>query len=261
MGGFRTYGGGGARLHLGGYLTPGIKAIMIVCAAVFVAHTVAGLYSEQAYKLIILWFGLRPLGVVPGLMLWQPFTYLFLHGGIFHLLFNMLVLWMFGTDIERAWGQRRFFFYYFLTGAGAGVINVATKWIFYQVNDPEMQIATIGASGAIYGVLVAAALVFPDRQIWLIPFPLTLPIRVYVAILAAIAFYFSIQGSGDNVSHISHLSGMLIGYLYLRRGSYFYRVRNSYSDWQRRRLQRRFEVYKRRHEKDTPPSRPDDWVN
>lgn len=260
MGGFRTYGGGGARLQLGGHLTPGIKTIMIACAAIFVAHTFIGLYSRQAYNFIILWFGLRPLGVIPELMLWQPFTYLFLHGGIFHLLFNMLVLWMFGTDIERTWGQRRFFFYYFLTGAGAGIINVATKWIFYQVNDPAMQISTIGASGAIYGVLVAAALVFPDRQIWLIPFPLTLPIRVYVAILAAIAFYFSIQGSGDNVSHISHLSGMLIGYLYLRRGSYFYRVRNSYSDWQRRRLQRRFEVYKRRHEKE-PPSRPDNWLN
>jgi membrane associated rhomboid family serine protease len=247
-------------MNLGGHISPAIKAIMIACAAVFFVQTVAGLLGRPYYDFINWWFGLRPRGVLPGLAIWQPFTYLFLHGGIFHLLFNMLVLWMFGTDIERAWGKRRFYFYYFLTGVGAALINVASKWIVYPSDHLALQIPTIGASGAIYGVLVAAALTFPDRHIWIIPFPVTLPMRVYVLILAAITFYFSIQGSGDNVSHISHLSGMLIGYLYLRRGSYFYRVRNSYSDWQRRRLLRRFEVYKRRHE-DKPPSRPDDWVN
>lgn len=258
MGSFRTPTG--ARMNLGGHISPAIKIIMIACAAVFFVQTVAGLFGRPYYDFINWWFGLRPRGVLPGLAIWQPFTYLFLHGGIFHLLFNMLVLWMFGTDIERAWGKRRFFFYYFLTGVGAALINVASKWMVYPADHPALQIPTIGASGAIYGVLVAAALTFPDRHIWIIPFPVTLPMRVYVLILAAITFYFSIQGSGDNVSHISHLSGMLIGYLYLRRGSYFYRVRNSYSDWQRRRLLRRFEVYKRRHE-DKPPSRPDDWVN
>lgn len=258
MGGFRSYGG--ARLQLGGYLTPAIKAIMIACAAVFFFHTFLKLYSLAAYNGFILWFGLRPLGIVPEFLLWQPFTYLFLHGGIFHLLFNMLILWMFGSDIERVWGKRRFFFFYFLTGAGAGVINVVSKFALYPMDHPFMEIPTIGASGAIYGVLVAAALVFPDRHIWVIPFPITLPMRVYVMILAAIAFYFSIQDSGDNVSHISHLSGMLIGYLYLRRGSYFFRLRNHYADWRRHRLQRRFEVYKRRHQKE-PPSRPDNWLN
>jgi membrane associated rhomboid family serine protease len=123
-----------------------------------------------------------------------------------------------------------------------------------------MGIPTIGASGAIYGILMAAAMIFPDRQIWLLPFPVTLPMRAYVAIIGAIEFFGTLGASGDNVSHISHLGGMLVGYLYLRRGSFFYGLRNQYSDWKRRRLRRKFEVYIHEH-KDEPPSRPDRWVN
>jgi membrane associated rhomboid family serine protease len=123
-----------------------------------------------------------------------------------------------------------------------------------------LEIPTIGASGAIFGVLMAAALVFPDRQIWWFPFPLVLPMRVYVFIMGAIAFFGTLEAGGDNISHITHLSGMLVGYLYLRRGSYLYRMRNRYLDWKRRRLRRKFEVYMRRHS-EQPPSRPDRWVH
>jgi membrane associated rhomboid family serine protease len=121
-------------------------------------------------------------------------------------------------------------------------------------------IPTVGASGAIFGILIAAAILFPDKQVWLFPLPVTLPMRAFVFIMGLIAFFGTLGSGGDGISHIAHLGGMLVGYLYLRRGSYFYRVRNTYSDWQRRRLMRRFEVYKRRHQ-DQPPSRPDDWVN
>src|SRR5438128_1753702 len=90
--------------------------------------------------------------------------------------------------------------------------------------------------------------------------PITLPMRAYVAIMGAIEFFGTLGATGDNISHISHLGGMLVGYLYLRRGSFLYRMRNRLSDWKRRRMRRKFEVYVRDHQ-DKPPSRPDHWVN
>lgn len=248
----RTYG---PRINWGGLLTPAIKALLIANTAVFLVQTLLQLFNPVAARAFILGFGLVPDAFVHGLRVWQPFTYLFLHGGLLHLLLNMFVLWMFGADIERAWGRRKFLAYYFLTGMGAGLFNVVVK----TVGGVNETIPTIGASGAIYGVLIAAAILFPDRQVWLIPFPVTLPMRAYVTVIGAIAFFGSLGATGDNVSHISHLGGMVVGYLYLRRGSYLFRMRNRFSDWQRRRLTRRFEVYKRRHQGD-PPSGPDNWV-
>jgi membrane associated rhomboid family serine protease len=253
----RSYG---PRIRWGGLLTPAIKALLIANTAVFLLQTLLQLFNREAYFWFIEWFGLIPLAATRGLRIWQPFTYLFLHGGLWHLLINMLVLWMFGTDLERAWGRRRFLGYYFLTGVGAGLINIAVKMSFFPLGSHEQAVATIGASGAIYGVLIAAALVFPDRQVWLIPFPVTLSMRVYVAIIGAIAFFGSLGAAGDNISHISHLGGMLVGYVYLRRGSFLYRLRNRVSDWQRQRARRKFEVYQREH-RDQPARRPDDWVN
>ncbi len=258
MGSFpRSYG---YRFNWGSLLTPAIKALLIANAAVFLFQTVLQLFVGRGAELIFIhYFGLVPFAVLHGFV-WQLFTYLFLHGGLWHLLLNMLVLWMFGRDLELYWGRRRFYGYYFLTGIGAGVINVAVKALLYSSGSLAMAVPTIGASGAIYGILMAAAMVFPDRQILLIPFPVTLPMRAYVAIIGAIEFFGTLGATGDNVSHISHLGGMLVGYLYLRRGSFFYGLRNQYSDWKRRRLRRKFEVYMREH-KDEPNSRPDRWVN
>src|SRR5881396_1740410 len=111
-----------------------------------------------------------------------------------------------------------------------------------------------------FGILMANAVLFPDRRIWLIPLPVTIPMRPYVAVMGAIEFFSTIGAGGDNVSHICHLGGMLVGYLYLRRGSFLYNVRNSVTDWQYKRNRRRFEVYINKHKKE-PPSRPDNWVN
>jgi membrane associated rhomboid family serine protease len=218
------------------------------------------LFSRAGAALMIREFGLVPHLFTHGLRLWQPASYLFLHGGLFHLLFNMLALWMFGCDIERAWGRRRFYNYFFLTGIGAGLINVVVKTVMDPRGLGSASIPTIGASGAIYGVLLAAAILFPDRRIWLIPFPVMIPMKIYVLGIGAIAFFSSLGATGDNVSHVSHLGGMLVGYLYLRRGSWFFRARNSLSDWRRQRARRRFEVYMRKH-RNEPPSRPDHWVN
>ena len=244
-----------------GFITPGVKLLVLVCTGVFLLQTLADLLlGVKATSWIDHFFGLVPLGPIPGLRIWQPLTYIFLHGGLFHLLINMLILWMFGRDLELVWGKRRFLDYFLLCGVGAGVITIVVKLIpmFWGLRPSD--IPTIGASGAIFGILIANAILFPDRRIWLIPLPVTIPMRPYVAVMGAIEFFGTLGSGGDNISHICHLGGMLIGWLYLRRGSFLYNVRNTVSDWQHKRNRKRFEVYINKHKKE-PPSRPDNWVN
>jgi membrane associated rhomboid family serine protease len=222
--------GYGYRFQWRGLVPPAIKTLLIACAAVFTIQTLLGAFNPSAEALFRGYLGLYPYAVIHGYV-WQLGTYIFLHAGLWHLLINLLVLWMFGRDLELTWGSRKF--------------NVGP---------------TIGASGAIFGILLAMAILFPHQQVWLIPFPVSLPMRVYVIIMGAIEFYFTLAAPGDGVSHVCHLGGMLVGYLYLRRGSFLYNSRNLFSDWKRRRLRKKFEVYVREH-RDKPPSRPDSWIN
>jgi rhomboid family protein len=258
MSAFRYYPRG--RMGWNNFITPAIRNLVIACAGVFLLQELLSLFNPAAAYGFIRTFGLVPYGVTHLFLLWQPVTYLFLHGGIWHIVINMFFLWMFGVDVERAWGSRRFYKYFFLTGIGAGLINVLVKTIMDPSGAGSSTIPTIGASGAIFAVLLAAAMLFPDRQIWLIPFPVTIPMKIYVLAAVAIEFFATLGTGGDNVSHVTHLGGLLIGYLYLRRGSWFFRLRNGMSDWQRKRARRKFEVYMRKHN-DEPPSRPDHWVN
>src|SRR5262249_37094425 len=136
-------------------ITPAVKQLLIantVCFVVFLFAPRAGFGGAVG------WLALTPYAVVHGAV-WQLVTYLFLHDGFFHILFNMLALWMFGCELERTWGYRRFLFYYFLTGIGAGLTVVS-------INHNSLG-ATVGASGAIYGILMAYGMLFPDRMILL----------------------------------------------------------------------------------------------
>jgi membrane associated rhomboid family serine protease len=243
-------------------LTPAIRNIILACTAVFLVQTLLRLFAPQLVHWYLSYFGLIPSGVFPGLRIWQPATYLFLHDGIWHILINLLFLWMFGADLERAWGTHKFYVYFFLTGIGAGLTTVLSKILLHSFGvGVDLDSVTIGASGAVYGVLLGAAIMFPDRQVWLIPFPVTIPMKIYVTAAIAIEFFLTLGAGGDNVSHVTHLGGALIGYLYLRRGLFLYRMRNDYFDWKRRRTRRKFEAYMRDH-KDEPPRPPDDrWVN
>jgi membrane associated rhomboid family serine protease len=260
----RTFSRGpGYRYDLSGYFPPAIKTICIACVAVFTLQKLSefalGLRGGNFW---IAWFGLSPELVTHG-FIWQLFTYIFLHATILHILFNLLYLAMFGADLERAWGSKKFYTYFFLCGIGAGVINVVVKYLIVLgggAGPDSLKIPTIGASGAIYGVLLAVAVVMPHRQVYLFPLPVTISMRLLVIVLGAIEFFGTIGSTGDNVSHVCHLGGMLVGYIYLRRGSFGYNLRNSYSDWQRRRLKKKFEVYVR-DQQEKPPSRPDNWLN
>jgi membrane associated rhomboid family serine protease len=244
------------------FITPGVKLLVLTCAGVFLFQTLLEMFRPPSDTGIFNhFFGLVPSGVIPGLRIWQPFTYLFLHGGLLHLLINMLMLWMFGRELELVWGKKRFLSYFFLCGVGAGLFTVVVKYIPWFWGHSPSDTPTIGASGAIFGILIANAILFPDRRIWLFPLPIMIPMRPFVAVMGAIEFFSTLSvGSGDNVSHLCHLGGMLIGWLYLRRGSFLFRVRNEMADWKYQRNRKRFEVYMKKS-KSEPPSDPDHWVN
>jgi len=251
------------RVSFNFFITAGVRALLIANFAVFILELVLKSYwGPAAYTRFLLWFGLVPSGVVPGLRVWQPFTYLFLHdaGYVLHIVFNMLFLWMFGKELELVWGRNRFLQYYFLTGIGAGLINVIVKTVPMAFGRSASDVPTIGASGAIFGILIANAILFPDRQVIFFPIPVRVRMRTAVMVMAAIEFFGTLGSGGDNVSHICHLGGMLVGWVYLRRGSFLYSLRNGISDWKYKRNRRKFEVFMKGHRND-PPSRPDHWVN
>ncbi|HWW84715.1 MAG TPA: rhomboid family intramembrane serine protease [Vicinamibacterales bacterium] len=187
--------------------------------------------------------GLVPFFVVHSLWIWQPVTYMFLHGGLFHILFNMLALWMFGTELERMWGTRFFLKFYFITGIGAGLLTVLFAQLPFDFAQQLQGTPVIGASGAIYGLLLAYALYFPDRPIYMY-FVFPIPARIFVAIMGLIAFYSSLGESGG-VANATHLGGLLVGYVYLKGVSAhpLSELKYRYLKWKINRVRKKFDVY------------------
>src|SRR5262249_35553535 len=143
----------------------------------------------------VLYLALRPASVIRHLWVWQLVTYMFLHAGVFHILLNMFALWMFGTELERRWGTRYFLKFYFATGIGAAVLTVAFSLLPFSFAEMLYGVPIVGASGAIYGLLLAFALYFPDRPI-LLSFLFPVPAKYFVMIMGAIAFYSSLSDPG-----------------------------------------------------------------
>ena len=219
-----------------GPLTPAIKALVIANVAAF-------LVSWFVRPVIVL-FGLQPADVIGRLFVWQPFTYMFLHGGISHILFNMLALWMFGVELERMWGSRFFLKYYFVAGVGAALTTIILSFAPFAAFGSMYNAVTIGASGAIYGVLLAFGMYFPNRPIYLY-FLFPIPAKYFVIIMGAISFLLSTGGPGGGVAHITHLGGLLAGYLYLKGGRVHLmaEIKYRYLKWRINRMRRRFDVY------------------
>jgi membrane associated rhomboid family serine protease len=214
-------------------VSPAVKWIIIANIAMFLATVV--------YPPIINVLGLRPEFVVERGWIWQLATYMFLHGGVFHILFNMLGIWMFGTELERLWGTRFFARFYAVAGVGAGFTVLAVCLLPFRAAELEYASWTVGASGALYGILMAFALHFPERPILMfLLFPI--PAKYFVMIIGAIAF---LSGPGGQVSNTAHLGGLLFGYLYLRggRGGMMAEVKYRYLKWKMNRLRRKFDVY------------------
>lgn len=230
-----------------GPLSPAVKALIIANVAMFVASTFA--------PDIVVYLGLMPKAVLERGYLWQPVTYMFLHSGVFHILFNMLGLWMFGVELERMWGTRFFARYYAVTGIGAGLFTVATSLLPFEFADHVYVALTIGASGAIYGLLLAYGLSFPNRPIYLY-FLFQIPAKYFVMIVGAVAFFSSVSNVQGGLAHAAHLGGLVVGYFYLkrRRGLRFNPVgelKYRYLRWKINRMRKKFDVYS--------GGRADDW--
>jgi membrane associated rhomboid family serine protease len=220
-----------------GGLSPAIKFLLI-------ANVVAYLVSLVVPTMVLL-LGLSPRAVFEQMAVYQLVTYMFLHGDIGHLLVNMLGLWMFGTDLERTWGTRFFTKYYFVTGIGAGVITLLWALSPLPYADSINYSVVIGASGAIYGVLLAYAMYFPHRTVYMY-FVFPLQAKYFVMIIGAITFLSTIGAGGSGVAHTAHLGGLLVGYVYLtslRGGGPLQELKSRWLRWKMSRARNRFDVY------------------
>lgn len=240
--------------------TRAVKVLIAINTAVFLLQLILGVTGYgSASRQITEAFGLSAYYVVHG-RIYQLLTYAFLHAGFFHLFFNMLMLWMFGSMLESHLGSRQFWEFYFFGVFGAGVSSVVLAYTVGSVLHLRPETLTVGASGGIYAILMATAMLFGDQEVFLFPFPFSMRLKYLVGILGIIALVGALGGGGDNIANIAHLGGLLFGYLYLkfvpRRGLAFafsegyYGVRNAYHRWRRRRAAKKFQVYMRKHNQD-----------
>jgi membrane associated rhomboid family serine protease len=249
--GSRTY----ARPYVGsGGLPYGIKMLLIVNVAIFLVQY----FGVDTF--LVHYFGLWPALSVN--TIWQLVTYLFLHGNIWHIVFNMLALWMFGKDLEDVWGTQRFLNFYFFTGIGAGICVVLAYYILPGGNP---NIPTIGASGAIYGILLANAVLWPDKIVYVqMLFPIKM--KYFVMIYGAIAFLLTFGGGTSGVSNVAHLGGLVFAWVYMKtsllktarvRGGFnpIDAVQREYKAWKLARNKRKFQVYMKKQGGKTDP-----WV-
>jgi membrane associated rhomboid family serine protease len=234
----------------------GLKWLLIANAAlfalpVFFQHTLGAVLEPLV---------LVPIEVVRELHVWQLFTYMFLHSGIGQVLWNMLALWLFGIELERLWGTPRFLRFYFLCGIFAGLTVVACAYLFGGV-----EVRTVGSSGAIYGILAAYGLIFPDQTV-LFGFLIPMKSKYFVLIIGAIVFlqsYMAASGAHSAIAVTGNLGGLVAGYLLIRGRRLQMQIRkplvDGYHNWKLRRAKKKFEVYlqeRRRQESDR-----DRWVN
>ena len=234
---------------VGGW-TPAVKVLIISCIVAFFIQIFDRMAGGPSFTFK---FGLTPSSVTHNFYLWQLVTYIFLHdtGQLFHILFNMLALWMFGSELERVWSTREFTKFFFICGIGAGVLTVLLS--------PNSSATTIGASGAIYGILAAYGILFPNRIIIFIIFPI--PAKWFVMILGGMAFFSSLSASGSGIANVAHVGGMLCGLVYLRGGRLLPGIKARYDRWQRGRLRRKFEVYYNERHRDDDEQKWRKWRN
>lgn len=239
--------------------TRAVKQLLIANGAVFLAVALLGVFAGGSERWVQVHFGLVPVLVVRG-WIWQLVTYAFLHAGLWHILFNMLALWMFGAQLEQDWGYNIFLQFYFFCAIGAALTTVAVSFTGLLGASPV--VPTVGASGAIFGLLLAFGILYADSEIMLFPLPFLIKAKYFIAGLIFIEVYLTLssaQRPGESVAYLAHMGGLLFGYIWLkfvpRRGFGYatsermYSVRNSYYRWKRRRAARKFEVYMRKHDR------------
>jgi membrane associated rhomboid family serine protease len=196
-----------------GSIPPVTRALILANVAIFGAQA---LFGDRFVAALALW----PLGSASvlgpesgaGFNLWQLVTYAFLHGNTLHLFFNMFALYMFGGEIERVFGPRRYLQYYFVTVIVAAITQLVVSGVGSATPYP-----TVGASGGVFGLLLAFGMLFPRRMIMLIFPPIPMPAWLFVTVYGVLELYLGVTGTSQGVAHFAHLGGMLGGFLMLRR--------------------------------------------
>ena len=216
-----------------GPITFAVKWIIILNVGAFLVTT----FMPE----LIGYFGLTPRLVVTRGWIWQLATYMFLHAGALHLLFNMLGIWMFGVELERRWGTQFFIRYYAVSGIGGGLTFLLISLLPFAAVAPTYVTPAVGASGALFGLLLAFALYYPERPILLLL--VWVPAKIFVMIYGGLALLNTFQPS-RGVADAAHLGGMIFGYLYLKGGSGLQaEIKYRYLKWKMNRLRRKFDVY------------------
>jgi membrane associated rhomboid family serine protease len=181
-------------------LPPVTQALIVINVLMYFAEGVMG---NSIGSLLALW----PLG--PRFLPWQVLTYAFVHAGLPHLLFNMYGVYMFGSDVERVWGPRRFFSYYLACALSAAVLQLLVTTVtgaYYP---------TVGASGAVFGLLLAYARLFPSRTLMLLFLPIPMPAPVFVTVYGALELLLGVTGTQEGIAHFAHLGGLAGGYFFM----------------------------------------------
>jgi membrane associated rhomboid family serine protease len=264
----RGGGGGGFSLSFPPFVGA-VRALVLTNVAVYFLVLFGNIAARGFEFTLDQIFGLTPLKVMHG-QLWQLVTYGFLHTGLGHLLVNMLMLWMFGSTLEGGWGRSRFLQLYFFAMVGAALTTIAIGYIGLAVADSQMahggmvspfwislanlvHSSTVGASGAVYGVLICFGIIYADQELFLFPLPFRIKAKYMIAILIVVVLASALQPGVSGVATFAHLGGLLFGWIFLRlapkRGAgiseRYYGLRNAYYRWKRRRAARKFEVYMR----------------
>jgi membrane associated rhomboid family serine protease len=235
-----------------GPMTPAVKAILVTNVGVFLIQFILVAFAHS--NIVSAVFGLSPRAVFESGQVWRLVTYLFVHDalGFTHILFNMLALWMFGVDLEHRWGTRGFVKYYAITGIGSGIGTALIALLPFDASRDIYAATTIGASGAIYGLLLAWALLFPYRQI-LFMFIFPLPARVAAALMGGMAFLAAVSGTNGSVAEATHLAGLVVGWVYLSGPtSLSLAVKYRLTKWRMDRMRRKFNLHQ-------GGRKPSDW--
>lgn len=233
-----------------------VKRIIIACGAIYFLQLLLSVFTSNGEKNVLFFGALIPALVLHG-FIWQLITYAFLHAGVWHVLINMLMLWMFGAQLEQDWGRGKFLEFYLFCVVGAALTTIAVAYSPIPGVNPGTP--TIGASGGVFGVLIAFGMLYGNQEIFMFPLPFMMKAKYMIGIMIILVIIATIDPRQGGIANFAHLGGLLFGFLYLKfmpkRGvisgssERYFSLRNSYYRWKRRRAARKFEVYMRKHDR------------
>jgi membrane associated rhomboid family serine protease len=234
-----------------------VRRIILACTGVYLLQAMLRVFAPSAAFMMQEWFALIPSAVIQHGKLWQVVTYSLLHANFGHVFFNMLTLWFIGAYLERDWGPRRFIECYVFCVVGAALVTIAVAYTHFLGMGPGT--GTVGASGGIFGLLMAFGILYADQEMFLFPLPFRIKAKYLVGIWVVVAIVAVFEPSQGGIAVFAHLGGLFFGFLFVKflpsRGlSYaaserYFSARNSYYRWKRRRAARKFEVYMKDHDR------------